>query len=53
MRREPAISKHARGRTRKLTDKKRTRLLHMRRRAVQDQKSATIDASKLHMMIPG
>ncbi len=53
MQREPAVSKHARGRTRKLSKDKRARLLNMRRRAVQAQKSATIDASKWHMMLPG
>jgi hypothetical protein len=45
--------KHAGGRTRKLDGKNRVRLGHMRRRSAQASKSAVIDASKLHMMLPG
>ena len=51
---EPAVvSKHRAGRVKPLTRAQRTRASRDRARLAQDQKSATIDASKLHMMLPG
>ena len=51
---EPVVvSKHRAGRAKPLTRAQRTRASRDRARLAQDQKSATIDASKLHMMLPG
>jgi hypothetical protein len=51
---QPVIpGKHARGRTKPLSRADRASRDRDRARTIQAMKSATIDASKLHMMLPG
>ena len=47
------IGKHAGGRTKPANAARRAKLKSFNQRLVQLQKTMTIDASKLHMMMPG